>query len=250
MGNLSAVFQNVISSISKLGFQAEYYSIPNYSGYSVVLNKNKDTVYCLEVKLGDSIVSGFTTYAVAQIFDSSFPTMLLVLAVDKSTDGQELGKHLPCYTRSMDKFYSAKFIPFMHTAFNELDPTGKKKGILIQSYYSKMTLGNLLAATIYTWKIITSFKRDGQLAQIAVDFDNRLIKTVATIMRPLTGVVGDMYHIPRTSVASQIRVPIRLANGDFGFVEDHSSALDEGIRLAQTYLRNHYQRYGLQKIGD
>jgi hypothetical protein len=180
---------------------------------------------------------GYSTYAIAQNFPICFPNLSLTLVADlMDTDCQPHPEPAKLNVE-LDKKLSTIFLPALFTAFNDLDPLGQQHSILVQSYHSAMTLSDLLLASKYTLQLLLRFKRDGQLAMIAVDYYDPLSTAIARVMqlgRRLFG--GDIHLINRTNVVSAIKIPIAHPSGQLYVIESSSTALDQGFALARQYL--------------
>jgi hypothetical protein len=132
----------------------------------------------------------------------------------------------------------------MYTAFNPLDPTGQAYGQLVQPCYAKMNTGVLANSGLHV-NLVMSFKKNHQIANIAMDYSDPLMTFVANVLAPVLGPVGDIRWIPRTKETSILEMPIRKPGGGYFLLSNNSTALDQGIRVAYTYLDKHYAQYGL-----
>jgi hypothetical protein len=237
-------YQHIVSRLNDQGLPTQSYTVPAFTGFGPVTDGLPTNVFCIESLLGPAVDRpGYSTYAVAQNFPDCFPNLALTLVVDlKDAEKQP---H-PAPTRlnvDLDKKLSTIFLPALYTAFNDLDPAGQNHSILVQSYNSEMTLSDLLLASKYTLDLLLRYKRDGQLAMIAVDYYDPLSTTIAKFMqlgRRIFG--GDIHLISRTKVVSAIKIPIASPGGQPYLVESSSTALDQGFALARHYLTKNLSR--------
>jgi hypothetical protein len=236
------LFEQAVQRLQQLGLSATWYVIDHFTGFASITNRPAVTVSCLEVCLGPSHAKpDYDAYAVAQTFHPDYPNMALIFLIERHRETGTLNPDPATFSVEIDRKYSRIFLPLMHTAFNQGDPSGQGRGLLVQSYHSQMTLGDLVQASTYSWRLLLRFKRDGQLAQIAVDYYDPYSTFVANLIRPLMGLVGgDVHFIRRTEQNSVIQMPVQNPAGGYFLVGDNSTALDQGIRLAMTYLDRHY----------
>jgi len=196
----------------------------------------------LEACLGVSHhAPGYRSYAVAQTFDPNYPNMALVMVIARRiSDGALAPMSRVVYSPKLDNAFSYTVLPILHAAFNCVDPTANHRSLLVQSYNARLTWSDLIPATVATFRLMRRFKQDGQLAQIAVDFDDPLIRAVAT----MTGAFSrwDICNIPRARQRSAIGIPLRGPHGTLCEIRESSTALDRGISLAREYLDAHYRR--------
>jgi hypothetical protein len=226
-----------------LGLPAQHYLIPGYTGYESINCVPSTNVYCLEVRLGAAHQKpNYSTYAVAQIVDFQHPNLALITLIERHDHSGELATSVPVYNRVIDHAFSYHFLPTMHTAFNVLDPTAQNCSLLVQLYNARITLPDLPPASVATVKLMRRFKRDGQLAQIAVDFEDPLTVFIAKMVGPLTA-NNDVYYLPRTEKPSMISVPVRGHGDKIYLIRNLSNALDDGFAIAYRYLAAHHARY-------
>lgn len=233
-----AIFQKASDKMSQLGLQSRWYTIPDFDGFSSIDTQPATTVYTLETHIGPSQVPGYETYAVAQTFSEAYPSLSLVFLVERDADGV-IGTHQPVFNIKNEDNWAGTFLPAMNRAFNPLDRAeGREAGVMVQLYHASMTLGDILQASQYTFKLTSSFKKDGQLAQIAVDFDDPIMTVIGKLSQPLASLIagGDLYQFPKTETPSQIRIPVEDGKGGYHIIDHSSTALDEGIKTAMTYL--------------
>jgi hypothetical protein len=107
--------------------------------------------------------------------------------------------------------------------------------MLVQAYQARVTLGNLPSTTIATVKLMRRFKKDGQLAQVAVDFDDPLIHMVAKVVSTAMSRLN-LHFLPKIDTPSQVRIPLSDGNGGYHYLADHSQAVDSGFEIARKYL--------------
>lgn len=238
---IQTVMSQAATRLTQAGLSTETYVIPNSSAYAAITEVPEAPVYCLEARLGPTHNRpGYSSYGVAQIFHPRYPSMALILMISRRDSDGTLDDELPVYNPGIDKAFSSVFLPFMHSAFNSLDPTGRQKGILVQDYSAHMTLPDLPQATLLSINIIRRFKKDGQLASIAVDFEDALQTLIARMLIPFKA-IADLHHIPKTASASRIEIPLRSSSETPFIIENNSTALDQGIAIACGYLEKHYQ---------
>lgn len=235
------ILEQTANQLRASGLSAEHYCIPSFSGYSPVMQVPQTDVYCLEARLGPTYQrAGYSSYAAAQIFDPEYPSMALILMISRQDEDNSLDSVQPVYTPGLDKAFSDVFLPLMHTAFNSLDPTGGNKGQLVQAYNARMTLSDFPQATVLSVKIISRFKKDGQLASIAVDFEDPFQTAIAKLLKPMR-FIRDLHHIPRTAQRSAIQIPFKSSTDTPYLITDSSTALDQGFAIAKRYLNEHYR---------
>ncbi len=239
----AAAFEKVTSHLCDQGLPTEWYVLPNYAGYAAVTGGESVDVYCLEALLGVShLKPDHKTYAVLQAFDTRYPNLGLITLVERRiSDGAPNTTSQPVYNHRIDNKYSYTFLPAMHTALNALDPTGHGKSLLVQSYHARITVGDLPQAIVATVRLMLRFKRDGQLAQIAVDFDDPLTVFIARLVGPLAA-NRSVHYLSRQSTLSGLEIPLRNPfQKSLYCIGNNSSTLDEGFVIAHNYLDQHYQ---------
>ena len=241
---VDSVFDRTVADLRKLELNGEWYVIPSFNGYSSVTKTPTTDVYCMEVYLGPSHDKpGYDAYAVVQAFLPKYPSLSLILMVErKQTDGSPSSGPI-YYNPQVDRRFTNVLVT-MHSALNPLDPTGQNRSLLVQSFHASLTLSDLILASINSSRIIGRFKRDGQLAQIAVDYDDRLMIFVSNLMIPLTRIIKDIDYVERTKTISDIKIPLRNPNGSYYLIEDNSTALDQGFEIAKGYIDAHYKKSG------
>ncbi len=230
----------LVERLNAKGIPSEWNVIPSFEGFNSVTRDRATDVYSVEAHLGPSPNHpGYSSYAVTQTFCPDYPNMALVFLTDLR-DGDKKPRVEPAtFNIEIDRKFSTIVLPLLFTGFNDLDPTRQRRGLLVQSYNSDLTLGDLFLASLYTWKLVTTFKRDGQLALIAVDYYDPLIKAIAAIVTLGQRIFGgDIRHVPRTKELSSIKIPIR-ADGGYHLLDRSSTALDRGFAIARSYLDGH-----------
>lgn len=237
-----AVFEAASKQLCNQGLPTEWYVLPGYAGYAPLTGGAAVDVYCLEALLGESHMKpDHKTYAVLQAFDTRYPNLGLIMLVERrNSDGAPNTSTQPVYSHKIDRKYSYTFLPVMHKVLNPLDPTGRQKSLLVQSYHARITLGDLPQATVATVQIMRRFKADGQLAQVAVDFDDPLTVFIARLVRPLAA-NRDVHYLPRKASMSSVEFAIRNPTSETPYlIGGNSITLDEGFDIAHGYLDKHY----------
>src|SRR5258708_7998960 len=238
-----------VQQLDSQGLRSAWYLLPGMTAFTTITGSKSDNVYCLEAYLGPCHARpDYDSYAVAELFHPRYQSMALIFMRERRRSDGQHSEDMPTYNIKIDNRFSRMFLPVMHTAFNKLDPTGKQRGLLVQSYNAKLTLGDFPQATIMTVELILRFKRDGQLAQIAVDFSDPFITSIANLMTPVIALVGgDIHYLPRRSSASTLRFPVRQ-NDSCRVIGENSIALDEGIQIACAYFDRHYTSHLNNKV--
>lgn len=245
----NTVFTRAAQKLTELGMPAEYYTIPAFPGYKSIMDTPTTDVHTIEAYLGIAHKKpDYEAYAVAQTFHPKYPSMAIVMMVERHKVTKEPIR-VPTFNAPLDYKFSALFLPLMYTAFNPLDPTGQEYGQLVQPYNSNMTKDDLLN-TPHHINLVRSFKKNHQLANIAVDYGDPLMTIVANILAPVLGSVGDIRWIPRNKQKSLLEIPIRKPGGGYFLLGDNSTALDAGFRVAYEYLDRHYAKFGLKTNAD
>lgn len=234
--------------LNDLGVESISYTLPDYDGFAPAIAAPCSNIYCVESFLGHSHnKKNYKSYAVAQIFDPRYPNLALITMVERrDEDGAPNLDEAPAYNPAIDNVFSNIFLPVMHSAFNELDPTGQNRSLLVQSYNARITLSDLPQATLVTIKLMRRFKSDGQLAQIAVDFADPLTRFVAHLVKPFAS-IGNIHHLARVEQPSAIEIPLNNPTGGSPYrIGNASAVLDEGLAIARDYLDKHYQMHRKQ----
>ncbi len=228
------------------GLPGDSYTVPAFEGYRALTGGPVD-VHCLVVSLGPSPANpSYDSYAVAQSFLPGFPSIALVFLVELRRVDRRPNPERPVFNIRTDGRFARLFLKKMHTALNPLDLSGGNRGLLVQSYNASMTLADLLQSTLLSLQLLFCFKKDGQLAQIAVDYDHPLIVFVAKVIRPLIRFVGDVHLFPKTTRPSDVRIPLRRPDGGYYLLGTNSTALDEGVNVAKRYMEKHYETSGFR----
>jgi hypothetical protein len=217
------------------------YVIPAFEGFSSFTGGPTD-VYCIESRLGESAkCEGYSTYIVAQSFSSKYPSLVVTFVVDLRDSDRQPSDKLAKIDRRIDRKLSTIFLPAMFTLLNQLDPSGKERGLVVQSYHSEMALGDLIHGSLYTLQLLARFKRDGQLAIIAVDFADPILLAMSAAIRGATKILGgDIHLISRQSTLSEIKLPIKKPGDGYYLVGGNSVALDAGLEKASSYFNKHF----------
>ncbi|GAB4530582.1 MAG: hypothetical protein OHK0046_51250 [Anaerolineae bacterium] len=237
-----AVFEAAAHELQRLGLKARWYVCP--AGYGMEL-----PVHTLEARLGPSEVAGYAMYGVAQVFSPEYPSLAVVYVIERHEENGSIGTHQPTFNVENDKHFSRVFLPRLFTAFNPLDPTGQQRGVLVQLYNARLSAADLIGASGYTLHLMTSFKKQGQLALIAVDFDTFLMRLVSSLAGPIAALVTkDIYQIARTRTPSALALPVEDGQGGFTSINTSSTALDAGLDIARQMLDTHYQQADLAKL--
>lgn len=241
----SQIFTRLCQQLSSAGLPSEWYILPNYLHYAPVTGSAAVDVVCLEALLGVShLKPDHCTYAMMQVFDVRYPNLGLIALVERRvSDGAPNTTEQPVYNHPIDKKFSYTFLPIMHSALNALDPAQQNKSLLVQSYHARITFADLPQATVATVRLMQRFKADGQLGQVAVDFDDPLTVFIARLVAPLTA-RRKIHYLPRTSTPSTLQIPIRNSASHEPFlIGGNSTTLDQGFTIAQHYLDAHYSAH-------
>lgn len=238
---MQKTLEQTSEQLTDQGLASRWYVIPDYEGYASITDGKCD-VYCLEAHIGESPMSGYESYAVAQLFSTKYPSLGVLFLIDRHKETGIIGEHQPIFSVENDTNFSRIFLPLMFSAFNQLCPTPTKRGVLVQIYQTKMSFWDFVHSSVYTFQLMMIFKREGQLAIIAVDFDDPLIKWVARLIGPLAGIfMGNIHQIPATKTPSNIKIAVEDGKGLYYELNKFSTAINEGFELATTYLDKHYQ---------
>jgi hypothetical protein len=241
---LEHAYQLLAQRLTALGLPARTCTFRDFTGYTPVTGLEAD-VHHLEAYLGPAPRKpGYDSHAIVHGVDPRYPSLAHVFLAELHHETREPSPTPPTYSRAIDPRFDGIFLATMTSALNHLDPTGGARGMLVQAYNAAMTLGNLVTAFASTWTLLMRFKRDGQLALIAVDYADPLTKAVATACAPVMRALGDIHVVPRTEQPSAVHIPFRGADGGTYLRAHASTALDEGFRIARRYLDAHYRRSG------
>lgn len=245
--DIKNAFEAATVKLNDHGLTSRWYVVPDFDGYVSLAGQSTD-VHCIEVLLGQAHgKSDYDTYAMAQCFLADYPSVALTFVIDRRRSDGEPGSDPPTLDLALDEKFSRLFLTTMNTAFNDLDPTGQKRGLLVQSYHSKIVLADFIRASSYSWELVRRFKADGQLAQVAVDYFDPLSTVIATAMRPLKFLIDpDIHMLPRTKDISTIQMPVARKDTGFYLIGGNSTALDQGFGIAKKYLDKHYLNFGLK----
>jgi hypothetical protein len=236
-------FDRLAFRLSNLGLPTQWYIISDYKHLRAITGNETTEVSILEACLGPSAnKQGYSAYAVVLTFHPTFSNLALTLLVDLHDTERQPSADSARFSIGVDKKYSTIFLPAVYSAFNDLDPAGRNRSLLVQSYNSEMTLSDFLQASIYTSRLLLRYKHDGQLALIAVDYYDPLSAFIASMMQFTQHIFGgDVHLISRTQTLSSLKIPIRKPDGGYHFIENSSTALDEGFAVAFAYLEKHHQ---------
>jgi hypothetical protein len=238
---LRKAFTETTAQLEKAGLKTSWYTIPKSYGYDSLAKDRLDETFCLETHLGPSQIAGFETYGVVQVFSAAYPTLAVTLLIERSKSDGSLAEHLPIFNAENDKVFSGTLLPLMYKALNHLDPSGGERGQLVQLYNGKMSLSDLIQASGYTMHLMRTFKEAGQLSIIAVDFNDPLIRFIARASDAIAGLfISDVHQIPSTDKPSTMSVPVQNGQGSYQMLT-FTTAFDQGIDLAMSYLDKHYQ---------
>ncbi len=237
-----SILDRLAGRLSAAGLPAEWYTIPAYQGFAALTGGMGVDVHCIEARLGSAPgYAGYSSYAVAHIFLPGYPTLALTSLVELSDVDRRPGSRPAKFGPTVDRKFSAKFLPAMFSGLNDLDPSGGGRGVLVQSYNAEMTTSDLFYSTVYSLWLVTRFKRHGQLALIAVDYYDPLTVLIANGLRRLRRIIPDIHLVPRTAARSTVKIPVRRPGDGHYIVDGGSTALDEGFALARAYLDEHYR---------
>jgi len=230
------IVERTVGQLEGAGYQTRHYIVPNSNSYAPVTGAAAD-IYGLEMRLGPAAnQKGVSAWGVAHLPDPEWRNLCFMTMIEREdASGNPLLTRSPVYNVSVDQALDYVFIPALFTAWTELDPRGKRQGVVVQAYQAAMTLSNLPNATRASLHIIRRYKRDGQLALIAVDFDDPLITFVAKLMTLGPG-TSNIHFYPKTKIPSAVTIPIPDGSEKVVQMGGHSTALDEGFATARRYL--------------
>lgn len=229
-------YKKAVDYFNGIGLAANYYVIKNCDAYSSSTNLKVD-IPTLEICLDQKQQSKYHNYAVVQSFYPEYPNLLMVYAIKRDENGNAVSD-MPIYNVEVDRNFSLKVLFHIYSAFNNLDPKGKNKSLLLQSYNAHLTLGDLALATIYSLRLL-NFRKYGQLAQIAVDYHNGFIKFIAKVLTLFKKIIPDLHYLPRTNEMSKLSFPVMQRDGSTFYISTNSTALDKGMKIALDYMRNY-----------
>lgn len=232
--DIANVVEQVTDKLNQKGLASRSYTIPNYEGYKDVTQNPSNTIYVIESELGSSASPNRTTYSIVQLIDNEQPNLSVMFTIDRDNQTQEPNTDDTIFTPQIEKNFSYTLMPIIESAFNVLDPSGNNKSQLVQIYHAEVAIANLLPAIIASLYLTLTFKRKGQLAQIAVDFSKPFIVRIAkffTIARR-----QDIFYLPATSEVSSLKIPLGNPDGNQIIMLDSTTSLDEGLQVAYQYL--------------
>ena len=218
------------------GYETNHYVIPNCDSYAAVTGVTAD-VYGLEMRLGPAAKQeGVSAWGVAHLPDPEWRNLCFMTMIERDdATGEPLLTRSPVYNVKVDQALDFVFLPTLFKAWRGLDPRGKDQGVVVQAYQAAMTLSNLPNATRASLYLIRRFKSDGQLALIAVDFEDPLIKFVAKLVSMGPGTRG-IHFYPRTKTPSAVTIPIPNGHDKMVLIAGHSNAIEQGFATAKQYL--------------
>lgn len=236
-----AALSQLCDRLQASGLPATAYTLADCDGYAA-LDAAATVVHCVEALLGPSPgCPGYSTYALAQLPFPAYPNLALTCLVSLR-DGDRQPNPAPAkFSVAIDSKFSTLFLPAAFSAFNALDPSGQQRSLLVGSYSSEMLASDFWHASIYSYKVLQRFKRDGQLALIAVDYHDPYSRAIARVMKYFRRVIPDLHLLVQTPTPSALRIPVRAADGQHRFLIASSTALEEGFRIAFQYLDAHYR---------
>jgi hypothetical protein len=237
---LHKAFSRLAARLRAEGLRAESWVVPAFDGLRAYNGGSASDAHGLTLDLGPSAgARERSTYALAISPLRAHPNLALTFLVSLSE-----ADCAPCpapavFDLSVDRAFSTIFLPTLFTELPALDPTGLNRGVIVQSYDARLAPSDLLHAAVYTGRLLFRFKRDGQLALIAVDYDDALQRLIARAAGALRLLLPDVHLIPRAAEASAIPIPIPRPEGGHHLRAASSAALDAGLAVALSYLRRH-----------
>ncbi|MCC6615996.1 MAG: hypothetical protein IT320_21175 [Anaerolineae bacterium] len=222
--------------LQNTGYETRHYVIPNCTSYAPVTGTAAD-VYGVEMRLGPAAnQAGVSAWGVAHLPDPEWRNLCFMTMIEREdATGNPLLTRSPVYNVSVDQALDYVFLPALFTAWTPLDPHGKGQGIVVQAYQAAMSWSNLPNASRASLYIMRRYKRDGQLALIAVDFDDPLITFIAKLMTMGPG-ASSIHFFPKTKTPSEVTIPIPAGREEIVQMPGHSTALDQGFATARHYL--------------
>lgn len=247
-GARQAVLARLVERMQTLGLTAEAYTLERCDGYAALSaghgpagEPGNAAVHCVEVLLGASPgKTGYSTYAMAQLPFLRYPNLALTCLVSLRDRDRQPDPAPARFSVAIDSKFSTLFLPAAFSAFNTLDPTGRRRSLLVGSYSSQMLATDFVHASLYSYKLLRRYKRDGQLALIAVDYHDPYSRLIARALQHFQGVVPDLHLRVRTATPSALRIPVRAADGGYHCLAHSSTALEDGFAVAFGYLDRHY----------
>ncbi|MEV8022133.1 hypothetical protein AB0O76_38645 [Streptomyces sp. NPDC086554] len=235
---LDKVFTAAAEALTTRGVRARHYVIPECEAYTPLTGTAAD-VWCLEVDCGAALRRpGESVILLFQVFDPAFPNLGLVfMGQRRVSDGAPVNSHrLPRWRYRHDNLYVYTFMPTVNDVLAPLDPTRRRHSQIVAVLHGSATAPDYVAAPKKLVALRNDARRQGQLAIIWVDFKARFLElTERIVFRPLAG-SWPWHLMPRSAQLSDVRVPIQKKDGELGYFQDFSQALDSGIGLARDYL--------------
>lgn len=232
----------LVQRLGESGLRAEWYTIADSLAFGPLQGNQPTDVHCVEVCLGPSPgAPGYSTYAIAQLPLPAYPNLAFTDLISLQDADRRPSADPARFSIAIDEKFSTLFLPAVFSAFNQLDPTGAQRSLLVQSYSSAMSPSDLLHASRHSYHLLRRFKKDGLLAIIAVDYHDPYSRAIARLIKYVRFLITDVHLIPQTSHPSALRIPVRGLGDTCHLMTGRSSALDEGFAIARDYLNAHYQ---------
>ncbi len=235
--SLDRAFTSAIADLAARGISSRHYVIPDCDAYVPVTGAAAD-VWCLEAEYGPAARRpGDSLIGLFQAFDPAFPNLgLSYLGHRRSSDGTVVSDHrLPLWDLRQDRLHNLTFMPVVLGLLGPLDPTGQRHSQLVAPYHGRSTPAVVATAPRTTRSMLADARRQGQLAAIWPDFKAPFSAAITRLARRLNrGIVLEL--VPRTALASRVRVPVLSPGGEISYFQDFSTALDQGMSLARDYL--------------
>lgn len=236
-----AALERLAAQLTTEGLPAECYTIAAFEGFGALTSGRAVDVHCLESRLGKAPGRpGYSSYAVAQTFLTEYPTLALTFLVELADADRRPNPQPPRFGLEVDRKFSLRFLPAMFSGLNQIDPTGAGRGQLVQSYHAEIMLRDFLHSSVYSAVVLRRYALSGQLALIAVDYNDPMARVIAGVLGRLRRFFPNIHMIPRASALSTLKLPVRGPGAPY-LVEGSSISLDEGFRLARSYLDAHRQ---------
>src|SRR5690606_26055045 len=95
---LYLTFEQLTEKLQETGLNTRWYTMPSSFGYSSVLEKYKsEKICCLETHLGSSQIEGYEMYGVVQVFLSDYPSLSVMMLIERSQTDNSIGTHKPIF---------------------------------------------------------------------------------------------------------------------------------------------------------
>lgn len=247
-GVRQVVIARLVERMQTLGLPAEAYVLAGCDGYAALSAGHRPAgepgdaaVHCVEVLLGASPGKpGYSTYAMAQLPFFRYPNLALTCLVSLRDRDRQPDPAPARFSVAIDSKFSTLFLPAAFSAFNALDPTGRSRSLIVGSYSAQLLATDFVHASLYSYKLLRRYKRDGQLALIAVDYHDPYSRLIARALQYCQGFLPELHLLVRTATASALRIPVRAAGGGYHSLAHSSTALEDGFKVAFGYLDRHY----------